>query len=805
MKQVSRITVAVWLAFVLVFGAIGSTIFVQAARPTDTSLRPKLFAGPVLPDTPDTSLYGGVRQAGLGHTLSAVGDVNADGYDDMAVGAPFYGSYTGSHEGRAYLFLGSAIGLATTPAWTIAGGGNCGNYYCNVGYSVDAAGDVNGDGYADVIVSMGRWSNGQYDEGRVNVYHGSPAGLSATPNWMVEGNQYRGYFGATPGTAGDVNGDGYDDVIIGSGASYGVGQNTAFVYLGSPTGLSCGAGCPVDATAAAAWTFTSSQATANVGGAVATAGDINGDGFSDVLVAAPLYDVSGMTDAGMVWAFLGSGAGLSSTPVWSAVGDQAYAQLGYGLGPAGDVNGDGYDDFLVGAPRYDNGQTDEGRVYLYLGSALGPSAAAAWISEPDRANTAYGSSLGAMGDLNGDSFADVVVGGLEWDSGSRTNAGKVWVYLGSVTGLADTAARTVEGDQAGAILGAAVGAGDVNGDGTPDLLIGARDYDRTYIDGGAVFVYHGPNRPPVADADGPYTVAEGSSVALDSSGSSDSDPGDTLTYAWDLDNDGVYETAGATPDFAGLDGPASHPVTLQVCDSQAACDTDTATVEVTNVGPTPDAGADVTVYRNETVALAGTWTDPAAALDAPYAWAWDLDGDGVPDASGSAAYGATAPATASFAVEGVYDLAFTVTDADGEGGQDSVRVSVLNHAPDCTAAAASPALLWPPNNKFVRVALGGVTDAEGDALTLVVTAIRQDEPIGKGNSAPDGKGVGAAAIELRAEKLGSGNGRVYHVSFTGSDGHGGVCTGVVRVAVPHDQAKPVGDGGPLYDSTVPTP
>ncbi len=795
----------VWLAIVLVFGAAGSSVSVRAAGQADFSLRPQLLAGPVLPATPDTSLYGGVRQAGLGHTLAAVGDVNGDGYDDMVVGAPFYGSYTGSHEGRAYLFLGSAMGLATTPAWTIAGGGSCGNYYCNVGYGVGAAGDVNGDGYADVIVSMGRWSNGQYDEGRVNVYYGSPTGLSVTPNWMVEGNQYRGYFGATPGTAGDVNGDGYDDVIIGSGASYGVGKNTAFVYLGSPTGLSCGTGCPVDATAAAAWTFTSSQATANVGGAVATAGDLNGDGFSDVLVAAPLYDEGGRTDAGMVWAFLGSSAGLSSTPVWSAVGDQAYAQLGYGLSTAGDVNGDGYDDFVVGAPRYDNGQTDEGRAWLYLGSALGPSTTAAWISEPDRANTAYGNSFGALGDLNGDGYADVAAGGLEWDSDSRTNAGKVWVYLGSAAGLAGTAAWTAEGDQAGAVLGAAVGAGDVNGDGAPDLLIGARDYDRTYIDGGAVFVYHGANRPPVAEASGPYTVAEGDIVPLDGTGSSDPDPGDTLTYAWDLDNDGVYETAGAAPDFAGIDGPASLPVALQVCDSQGACDTDAAAVEVTNVAPTAQAGADVTVYRNESVSLSGTWTDPAARLDEPYAWAWDLDGDAVPDATGSAAYGEAAAATIAFANEGIYDLTFTVTDADGDSGQDSVQVTVLNHAPDCSAVTASPALLWPPNNKFVPVALGGGVDADGDPLALTITGIYQDEPVGSGKSAPDGKGVGTAAAELRAEKLGSGDGRVYTVSFTASDGHGGVCTGVVRVAVPHDQAKPAIDGGPLYDSTLPTP
>jgi hypothetical protein len=300
-------------------------------------------------------------------------------------------------------------------------------------------------------------------------------------------------------------------------------------------------------------------------------------------------------------------------------------------------------------------------------------------------------------------------------------------------------------------------------------------------------------------------VAEGDSVTLDGTASYDPDPGDVLTYAWDLDNDGVYETPGAAPNFAGVDGPASHPVALQVCDSQAACSNDATTVAVSNVPPTAQAGADVTVYRNEPASLAGAWTDPAAALDEPYAWAWDLDGDGTADAIGSTAYGATAPTAGSFTAEGTYDLTFTVTDADGDSGQDSVRVTVLNRAPGCSAAAASPALLWPPNNKFVPVSIGGVADADGDPLTLAVTAIRQDEPVGKGNKAPDGKGVGTATAELRAEKLGNGDGRVYHVYFTASDGHGGACTGEVRVSVPHDQARPVVDGGPLYDSTVPTP
>ena len=250
----------------------------------------------------------------------------------------------------------------------------------------------------------------------------------------------------------------------------------------------------------------------------------------------------------------------------------------------------------------------------------------------------------------------------------------------------------------------------MNGDGADDLMLGAPWYDLTGSEAGAAFVYYGirANRSPVAEANGPYTVAEGDSITLDGSGSVDPDPGDTLTYAWDLDNDGVYETPGVTVSFDGARWP-QHPS----CDPagvrlpRTSATPTTTTVEVTNVTPTAQAGADVTVYRNESVPLAGTWIDPAAALDEPYAWTWDLDGDGVADAGGSAAYGATAAATATFATEGVYDLTFTVTDVDGASGQDSVRITVLNHAPDCTAAAPSPALLWPPNNKFVPLSSAG--------------------------------------------------------------------------------------------------
>jgi hypothetical protein len=128
-----------------------------------------------------------------------------------------------------------------------------------------------------------------------------------------------------------------------------------------------------------------------------------------------------------------------------------------------------------------------------------------------------------------------------------------------------------------------------------------------------------------------------------------------------------------------------------------------------------------------------------------------------------------------------------------------------NHAPDCSLAAPSAALLWPPNNKFTSVAILGVSDPDGDPITVTVDRIFQDEPVGRGNSAPDGRGIGASAVELRAERLGNGNGRFYHVGFTASDGLGSTCTGEIAVAVPHDRAKPAIDDGALFDSTLPTP
>lgn len=136
---------------------------------------------------------------------------------------------------------------------------------------------------------------------------------------------------------------------------------------------------------------------------------------------------------------------------------------------------------------------------------------------------------------------------------------------------------------------------------------------------------------------------------------------------------------------------------------------------------------------------------------------------------------------------------------DGEIDAIAARISFGNAPPDCSAAFANPGLLWPPDGRMVPIAISGVTDPEGDSVTFEITAIRQDEPLsGKG---PDATGAGTSTAGVRAERAGSGDGRVYHIAFEATDPAGAACTGTVTICVPHDRGTPAcGDGGALIDS-----
>lgn len=137
--------------------------------------------------------------------------------------------------------------------------------------------------------------------------------------------------------------------------------------------------------------------------------------------------------------------------------------------------------------------------------------------------------------------------------------------------------------------------------------------------------------------------------------------------------------------------------------------------------------------------------------------------------------------------------------------------TATNRPPDCTGAGASSPELWPPNHKYAEVAIVGVTDADGDPVSVAITSVTQDEPVnglGDGDTCPDAAGVGgvgAGVVSVRSERSGLDDGRVYHVNFTATDGRGGQCTGTAAVCIPHDQRPGHAciDQGPLYDSTGP--
>jgi hypothetical protein len=417
------------------------------------------------------------NQAGamFGHSVSTAGDVNGDGYADVIVGAYLYDSGQ-TDEGAVFVYHGSAKGLSRTPNW-IAVSDQAG---ANFGYSVSTAGDVNGDGYADVIVGARGFDNSQTDEGAAFVYHGSATGLSPTPNWKAVSDQTEVYFGNSVSTAGDVNGDGYADVIVGD-SFYDNGQyneGAAFVYHGSASGLSHTPN----------WTAESNQDMAFFGSSVSTAGDVNGDGYSDVIVGAPGRNA--------VFVYHGSATGLSADHNWTAESDQGGMSINFSrsVSTAGDVNGDGYADVIVGAPGYDPDMKDWGRrgaAFVYHGSATGLSSTPNWTAKSDRVYYEFGHSVSTAGDVNGDGFADVIVGApLISPPQDPYYKSAALVYHGSSSGLSPTPNWKAVFYEDQSNFGSSVStAGDIDGDGCAEFIVGNPWYDNGQTDEGGAVVY----------------------------------------------------------------------------------------------------------------------------------------------------------------------------------------------------------------------------------------------------------------------------------------------------------------------------
>ncbi len=448
----------------------------------------------------DEQVSGSVNDL-AGTSVAEAGDVNGDGYGDFLVGAPGNDSGPGNDGGAAFLLRGSPGGWGTHinshPQLVVYRGGN-GEA---AGTSVAGAGDVNNDGFDDIVVGAPGEDTGGADAGAAYIVLGSatPTSSDLSTHIRLTGQAAGDAAGKSVAGGADFNGDGFDDVVVGAPLEGGTDAGAAYLALGSNT--------PAPGSLGGHFKYSGETTIAgDMAGTSVAMGDTDGDGFGDLLIGAPFNDDSGGANSGAAYLIVGSNPPVSAS---LGVGTPTVVQLqgiaGENAGQSvalGDVNGDGRDDFIVGAP---GSVTDTGGVYLAPGRPGLPNNSLSLIgtflggeATGDRA----GASVAFVGDVDADGDGEFVVGAL---NATSVDKGAAYLVRGSALPAAGALASQVryEGqlnnDKAGNAVG---GASDLNGDALADVLVGAAENDQPFSNGGVGYVLLGPT----ATADSPgYT------------------------------------------------------------------------------------------------------------------------------------------------------------------------------------------------------------------------------------------------------------------------------------------------------------
>ena len=442
------------------------------------------------------------------------------------------------------------------------------------GYSVSNAGDVNGDGFEDLI--LGAWGTGfnGADSGSTYIVFGRSGGftsaldlgaLDGSTGFRLDGGAFLDRSGSSVSGTGDVNGDGFSDLIIGArGAdSNGTDSGSSYVLFGNSSGFSS----VIDLSSLDGTTGfrLDGVATDDLSGtSVSGAGDVNGDGFDDLIVGAKWADPNGSA-SGSSYVLFGRSSGFASVIDLSSLdgttgfrldGVGANDESGHSVSSAGDVNGDGFDDLIVGAFHAGpNGNTWAGSSYVMFGnsgafaSVLNLSAlngTTGFRLDGVAAFDRSGASVSSAGDVNGDGFDDLIVGAYRANPNGNSAAGSSYVLFGRPNGfgsaidlstLDGTSGFRLDGVVAGDGSGFSIsGAGDVNGDGFDDLIVGAYLADPNGSSSGSSYVLFGkPNG--FGSAIGLSTLDGTSGFRLD--GVADDDrSGFSISGAGDVNGDG---------------------------------------------------------------------------------------------------------------------------------------------------------------------------------------------------------------------------------------------------------------------------
>jgi RTX calcium-binding nonapeptide repeat (4 copies)/FG-GAP repeat len=521
-----------------------------------------------------------------GFSVASAGDLNGDGFDDLIVGA--FGADLGAatDTGSSYVVFGKATGWAATTSLSALNGTNGFRLdgfasSDNSGYSVASAGDLNGDGFDDLIVgAYGADPGGTTGAGSSYVVFGKAGGWTATANlstlngtngFRLDGVGGGDSSGVSVASAGDINKDGFDDLIIGAYAADPGGTidaGSSYVVFGKATG----------------WTATTNLSTLNgangfrldgisagdlSGISVASAGDVNGDGFDDVVVGAFQADPSGNPSAGSSYVVFGKAGGwantnnlfslMNGTNGFRLDGGAASDTSGLSVASAGDINGDGFDDLIVGAYGADPvGNSSAGSSYVVFGKSGG------WAATTDlstlngtngfrldgvAADENSGISVASAGDVNNDGFDDLIVGAYQASSGGIQSAGSSYVVFGKATGAINRF-----GTAAGEFMAGGEFDDTLSGLGGSDTLRGNAGIDNLFGGDGADFLYGGSGEDVLYGESDIDLLAGGDNAdrLLGGAGNDNlyGEAGDDVMYG-EADNDFMSGSAGNDQMFGG--------------------------------------------------------------------------------------------------------------------------------------------------------------------------------------------------------------------------------------------------------------
>ncbi|MEM6298284.1 MAG: integrin alpha, partial [Bacteroidota bacterium] len=485
----------------------------------------------------------------LGSAVSDIGDVNGDGIADFILGTSGANS-KGSLTGGAYVVFGDNMGSFNSGSLVLSDLDGSNGFVINgavlgdrAGNSVSSLGDINGDLIDDFIIGAFNSSANGNKSGAAYVVFGNSTGgfssgvlelsaLNGSDGFILEGATIGDQAGASVGSAGDLNGDGLNDLVVGSEFADPNGgfSGASHVVFGNSTGGFSSGVIELSALNGTNGFVINGIASGDESGdAVAYAGDVNGDGLDDLIVGAPRVDIlvssSVLNNVGAAYVVFGDNTGGFSSGTFELSdlnGTNGFAINGYGTAQTytgrsvsglGDLNGDGVDDVLIGAYGARPNGAISGRSYVVFGSSTGAfnsgtfelsnlDGSNGFITNGESSSDQLGLSVSGAGDVNNDGINDLIVGAFGDDTNGN-NAGASYLIFGNSTGGFSSGVLNpsdLDGSNGFTILGidmtdysgqSVSGARDVNGDGIDDLLVGASFANPNATSFGASYIIFG--------------------------------------------------------------------------------------------------------------------------------------------------------------------------------------------------------------------------------------------------------------------------------------------------------------------------